>query len=202
MNNFVKSLVGVVIFLLLDTGCSPIRHTVILTSDPDGHVGKAEVVTNGGKQLLEKPYAMTTVSRQSASPSPVTIATPELISATFSDVIAIEPSPAERYILFFHTNTTDMVSETKASIATILNAIKRRRAVSISISGHPDASGPYQLNEVLARKRAQAVRDLLIQRGVNPEHLTVSSHGKGNQLVPTADGVAEPRNRRVEVLIR
>jgi outer membrane protein OmpA-like peptidoglycan-associated protein len=202
MNNFVKSLVGVAILLLLDTGCSPIRNTVILTPDPDGHVGKAEVRTDGGKQLLEQPRAMTTVSRQSSSPSKVTTAAREYISATFSDVMAIEPSPAERYILFFHTNTTNMVSETKSSIATILNAIKRRRAVSICISGHTDSSGPFQFNEVLARKRAQAVRDLLIQQGVDSELLTVSSHGKWNQLVPTADGVAEPRNRRVEVLIR
>ena len=201
MNTFVTGLLGLALFLVLVTGCSP-RHTVILTPDPDGHVGKAEVLTDGGRQILEKPGGMTTVSGRSSAPAPVTLATQEFIAVTFAEVMAIEPPPAEKFIVYFHSNTTDVVSESKATIATILNAIKRRGALSISISGHTDSTGPIQLNEKLARNRAQAISNLLIQQGVDAERLTVSSHGKANQLVPTADGVAEPRNRRVEVIVR
>jgi outer membrane protein OmpA-like peptidoglycan-associated protein len=201
MNSFVTGLPGLALFLLLVTGCSP-RHTVILTPDPDGHLGKAEVLTEGGKQILEKPYGMTTVSGRSSAPTPVTTATREFIAVTFADVMAIEPPPAEKFIIFFHTNTTDVVSESQATIAMILDAIKRRGALSISISGHTDSSGSIILNDKLAHDRAQAIGDLLIQQGVDGGRLTVSSHGKGNQLVPTADGVAEPLNRRVEVIVR
>lgn len=201
MNSFISGLLGGALILVLVAGCAP-HHTIILTPDPDGHVGMAEVFTDGGKQLLDKPLGMTTVSGRSSAPTPVTIASPEFISATFAELLAIEPTPAEKFILYFHTNTTDMVSESQATISAILESIKRRGAVSISISGHTDASGPLQMNENLARNRAQAIRDLLIQKGVETDRMTVSSHGKGDQLVPTADGVAEPRNRRVEVIVR
>jgi outer membrane protein OmpA-like peptidoglycan-associated protein len=201
MNTSVTGLPGVALFLLLAAGCSP-HHLVILTPDPDGHVGKAEVITAGGRQLLEKPGGMTTVTSRMSAPSPASVASPGFIAATFADVIAIEPAAHETFILFFHTSTTTLVSESRETFTSILDAIKRRKAVSISISGHTDSSGSFQLNDALARNRAEAVRDLLIQNGVNARRLTISSHGKGNQLVPTSDGVAEPRNRRVEVIVR
>jgi outer membrane protein OmpA-like peptidoglycan-associated protein len=201
MNTFANCLLGAAVVLLLATGCSP-HHMVILTPDPDGHVGKAEVLTDGGSQLLEKPGGMTTVSGRLSAPSPATVASPDFINTTFADVMAIEPTPHEKFILFYHTNTTELVSESQGTIAIILDAIKRRKAVSISISGHTDSAGSIQLNENLSRSRADGIRALLIQNGIDAERLTVSYHGKGNQLVPTADGVAEPRNRRVEIIVR
>jgi len=201
MNYMRTALMGAILFLLIITGCSP-QHLVILTPDPDGHVGKAVVTTDGGKQLLEMSHGMTTVSSRSSAPSPVTAVSQEFISATFAEVLAIEPAPAEKFILYFHSNTTDLVPESRSTLSTILNAIKRRAAICISISGHTDSTGSIQLNDELAHDRAQAISDLLIQQGVDRMRLTVSSHGKGNQLVPTADGVAEPRNRRVEVIVR
>ncbi len=194
-------MLGIAIFLLLvTTGCAP-HHMVILAPDPDGHVGKAEVITHGGSQLLEKSGGTTTFFGRQAAPSPATVSSPEFIAATFADVIAIEPTPHEKFILFFHKNTTELIYESQATITSILEAITRRAAVSISISGHTDSVGAMQLNEYLARYRALTIRDLLIQKGVAAERLTVSFHGKINQLVPTADGVAEPRNRRVEVIV-
>jgi len=201
MNSLVSGLLGAVLLLILASGCSP-RHTVILTADPDGHLGRAEVLTGGGKQLLDQPGGMTIVSGQSSAPSPVVVATPAFISALFAEAMAIEPAPPEKFMLYFNKGTTDLVSKSRSTMAAILDAIKRRRAVNISISGHTDSSGSVQLNEGLARRRAQVISELLIQQGVDPERLAVSSHGKGNQLVPTADGVAEPRNRRVEVIVR
>ena len=72
MNSFVTGLLGAALFLILATGCS-LRHTVILIPDPDGHVGKAEVLTVGGKQLLDKPRGMTTVYSRSSAPSSVAV---------------------------------------------------------------------------------------------------------------------------------
>ena len=43
---------------------------------------------------------------------------------------------------------------------------------------------------------------LLVQAGLNPVALDVRSHGEGELLVPTADNVFEPKNRRVEVTVR
>lgn len=201
MNGLASALAGTAILLLLITGCSP-HHTVILISDPDGRVGQAEVVTAGGKQLLEKPREMTTVSGRAAAPAPVSVASPEFIAANFADVLAIMPQQPEKFILFFETGTTALRPESGSTIAAVLEAVQRRGAISISVSGHTDAAGSQQLNEKLASSRAQSISDRLIQQGVAAERIIVSSHGKGNPLVPAADGVAEPRNRRVEVIVR
>lgn len=189
------------LFALFVTGCAP-HYTVVLTPDPNGHVGKAEVITAGGKQLLEKSFGMTTVSNRSAAPSSVTIASPEYIAATFSDVLAIEPTPAEKFILYFNTNSTDLTLESRATFAAVLSSIKKRGAISVSISGHTDATGSTKLNDKLSYNRAKKISEMLLLQGVRLDIMTVTSHGKGNQLVPTADGVAEPLNRRVEVIVR
>lgn len=200
MNTAVILLTALISFAVL-AGCAP-RQTVILMPDPDGHVGKASVITQGGQQQLEKPGDMTSVTRKAASPSPVTTADSKFISTTFGDALAAEPLPPEKFILFFETETTKLVAESKAAISDIFAAIKKRGAIRINISGHTDSAGSDQFNETLARNRANSIRDLLIQGGVSQDRMIVTSHGKGNPLIPTADGVHEPRNRRVEVTVR
>ncbi|GFE62650.1 OmpA family protein [Geobacter sp. AOG2] len=192
---------AMMVLLALLGGCAA-RQVVVLMPDRDGHVGKAEVATEEGKQLLEKSGEMTVVSGRSNVPSLPAPADPRYIASTFGAALAVEPLPSEKFILFFETGRTCLVAESQATIPAILAAIKRRNAISISISGHTDAVGSVQLNDRLAHERALAVKELLIQKGVDPQRLTVSSHGKGNPLVPTPDGVKEPRNRRVEVIVR
>lgn len=205
MNRLVSCLAGLMFLLLLAGGCSHQRHsvnTIVLTPDPNGHLGRAEVLTEGGKLVLDTPMGMTTVTGRSSAPTAVTIASEDFISSSFAEAMAIEPTLPEKFILYFNNGTAELIPKSRADISLILESIKRRKAVSINISGHTDATGSFQLNERLARCRARSVSNLLIQRGVDEKLMTVTSHGKGNQLIPTADGVAEPRNRRVEVIVR
>ena len=64
----------------------------------------------------------------------------------------------------------------------------------------PSAAMPF--NDALARQRAETVRAALIARGARAENIVAIGRGKRELLVPTADGVAEPRNRRVEIVVR
>lgn len=200
MNSFFPGRLVVGLLVLSLFGCAT-HHAVILVPDPDGHVGKAEVSTAGGTQLLEKTGDMTRVVDPSAPPSAVMTADANYIAVTFAEALAVEPLAPEKFILFFETGTTTLTPQSRADIAIIVAAIKRRGAISISISGHTDASGSSQLNDKLARERSAFVSALLQQNGISPDLLTVSSHGMGNPLVPTPAGVAEPRNRRVEVVV-
>jgi outer membrane protein OmpA-like peptidoglycan-associated protein len=187
--------------LCVIAGCAS-SHTVVLVPDPNGQIGKAEVITSAGKQLLDKPNDMTRVSDSSAVPAPVTTASPDYIAVTFADVLAIEPLPADTFCLFFQSGSLKLTEESQKAIPTVLETIKRRGALTIAISGHTDAVGSAKMNDKLSYERAGLIQELLLQQGVDPQRVTVSSHGKGNPLVPRPDGVAEPRNRRVEVVIR
>lgn len=188
--------------LLLVVGCTAPRHTVVLTPDPDGRIGKAEVITDGGSRLLETPSAMTTVTDRYTAPAPVATASPEFITATFGTVLAIEPLPSERFVLYFKSGGIQLEADSLALLSRIPETVKRRSAISIAISGHADAVGSDEVNNRLSLERARHVYDLLAQQGVSSDLMHVSSHGKGNPLVPSPDGVAEPRNRRVEVIVR
>lgn len=180
-------------------GCA--GQSVILVPDPDGRVGRAEVTTSAGKQVLEKPSDMTRTSGRSNPPSAVTTADPAFIATTFKEALAVEPPPPQTFTLYFETGATALTADSQKLFATIISAVERRTAISIRISGHTDATGSDRLNDALALERAKQVEALLLQQGVKPELISVTSHGKGNPAIPTPDGVPEPRNRRVVVIV-
>ena len=72
---------------------------------------------------------------------------------------------------------------------------------TVRIDGFSDRSGPPAANVRVARQRAQAVRQALLQRGVGPAAISVVAHGEADALVPTPDGVREPQNRRVDLTV-
>jgi outer membrane protein OmpA-like peptidoglycan-associated protein len=195
-----RAALAALVVALCVAGCGA-GQTLILVPDPDGHTGQAEVSTAGGKQVLSKPGDMTTVAGPRDAPAAVTTAAPELIAKTFGQVLAVEPPPAERFVLYFETGTTVLDAKSRSAVSAIAAAAKKRAAVSVAISGHTDATGSDSTNEKLALARAERVKALLLEQGVQQDAVTVSSHGKGNPAVPTPGGVAEPRNRRVEVIV-
>jgi outer membrane protein OmpA-like peptidoglycan-associated protein len=69
------------------------------------------------------------------------------------------------------------------------------------VIGHADRAGDEEQNLVLSRRRAAVVRDYLIARGVPAGIIRVEARGEVEPAVPTADGVSEIRNRRVEIRI-
>jgi outer membrane protein OmpA-like peptidoglycan-associated protein len=77
-----------------------------------------------------------------------------------------------------------------------------RKVPDLVVVGHTDAVGSDQFNDELARKRADAVRAALVRRGIAGTDVVAIGRGKRELLIPTPDGVAEPRNRRVEIVVR
>lgn len=182
-------------------GCSPVR-SIILMPDSDGHVGKAEVSTLGGKLLLNRAGDMTHVANRKAPPSEAVKADPAYIAKTFGEALAVEPAPSRKFTLFFESGTATLTPDSTKEISSIVSTSQRRRAINISIRGHTDSVGSDVFNNKLAMERAEGVKAVVLQHGINPELISVSSHGKTDPAFPTPDGVAELRNRRVDVIIQ
>lgn len=197
--NYVAMFAVVSFILITFVGCN--RQSIVLVPDQSGYVGKAEVTTATGKQTLQNANDMTRTRGSDSPPAAVAKADPAFIEATFKEVLAVEPPPAKSFTLMFTTGDAELAADSLQQISNIVAAIKERSAISVSISGHTDATGSDQLNDALSLERARRVESLLVQQGVEPGLITVSSHGKGNPLIPTPDGVPEPRNRRVVVII-
>jgi outer membrane protein OmpA-like peptidoglycan-associated protein len=69
------------------------------------------------------------------------------------------------------------------------------------IEGHTDTTGSAEFNMILSERRAQAVRDYLVERfGISRTRLETIGLGQTALAVPTADNVNEPRNRRVHIV--
>jgi outer membrane protein OmpA-like peptidoglycan-associated protein len=78
---------------------------------------------------------------------------------------------------------------------------KKGNITRIELIGHTDAAGTVAYNQGLSERRADAVKKQLIKDGVPAAEITAIGVGKAKQLVPTADGVREPQNRRTEILL-
>jgi len=70
------------------------------------------------------------------------------------------------------------------------------------VDGYTERSGTVAYNQALGPRRAQAVAAELVRDGVPAGAIAVTSFGESRPLVPTADGVREPQNRRVEIVLR
>jgi OmpA-OmpF porin, OOP family len=113
----------------------------------------------------------------------------------------ITPAAGEdAYLVFF---AWDQATLTPVAL-TVLDQVQADYAVGrparIVIAGHADRSGPEAYNQALSQRRAQNVAQALGQRGIPSSTMRVEAHGETQPRVPTADGVREPQNRRVEII--
>ena len=182
--------------------CSVVKDTFVLMPDPDGKVGQVEVSTPAGSQTLTKAGESTAVADPGAPPEPPKVMKARDIDRLFGAVLAAEPSPPPRFLLYFETGSSGLVSESEKLIPEILAAIQTRKSVDISVIGHTDSVGSPEVNDRLSLSRAQRIKEILIAAGVPAETIEIRSHGKNNPLIPTPDETPEPRNRRVEVIVR
>jgi outer membrane protein OmpA-like peptidoglycan-associated protein len=124
------------------------------------------------------------------------------IDRLFGDALAALPSPAQYFTLYFRFDSEVLTEESRALVADILSAIRARPVPDVVAVGHTDTMGVSATNFELGLKRANTVRDLLVEGGLDGSAVEVISHGESDLLVRTADEVAEPRNRRVEIAVR
>lgn len=195
-----RNLLTLLILSLAVTACSGTR--VVLLPDPDGAVGRVEVTTSTGSAVLEQSHAGVTVAAPDAAPGAVEIWDDASVQRTFGEALAAQPAVPAHFDLYFLSDATVLTGVSEEVLPDIVREIQARRSMDISINGHTDRMGDEAYNIDLSLRRAQAVFDKLKAMGVNEEYVDVTSHGEGNPLVPTPDDVPEPRNRRVEVIVR
>ncbi|HMO67683.1 MAG TPA: OmpA family protein, partial [Novosphingobium sp.] len=80
-----------------------------------------------------------------------------------------------------------------------VSAYSNCNRVPVMIAGYTDRSGSTRYNQGLSERRATAVRGYMVSRGVSDGSITSQGFGESNNRVPTADGVRELQNRRVEI---
>jgi OmpA-OmpF porin, OOP family len=111
------------------------------------------------------------------------------------------PQP-EDFLVFFDFDSSKLTPEALGILKSAAEAAKKGHYTRIKLTGHADRAGPANYNFDLSRRRADAVKAEMIRLGVSSAEITTEAKGETEPLVPTADGVPEPQNRRVEILMK
>ncbi|MCW5747194.1 MAG: OmpA family protein [Alphaproteobacteria bacterium] len=113
------------------------------------------------------------------------------------------PAPTTaQYIVFFDFDRANLTAQAVQTIKQAAAAAKAGNKTRIGVTGHADRSGSDAYNMALSLRRANAVKDQLVREGIPAAGITVVGRGESQPLVPTADGVREPQNRRVEIVLQ
>jgi OOP family OmpA-OmpF porin len=117
-------------------------------------------------------------------------------------IAAPAPAPARTYLVFFDWDRADLSGRARHIIAEAAQASTRVQLTQIEVSGYADRTGTAQYNVGLSRRRADNVAAELVRLGVPKNVIAIQAFGDTHLLVPTAEGVREPQNRRVEIVLK
>lgn len=188
--------------LLLLVGCAkPARNDLyVLMPGADGKTGALSVESGGKQAVLAQPYA---AARLKASGQVEAGAvTEQEARQTFGAALAAQPGRPASFILYFLENRDELTTDSRQVLGRALDEIARRPAPEVVVIGHTDRVGSVPYNDTLSLRRAERVRDELVKVGIAAGRIRVEGRGEREPLVATADEVAEPQNRRVEISVR
>ncbi len=112
------------------------------------------------------------------------------------------PAAAANFIVYFDFNSDKLNPAALKVVDDAVAEYKKRGRASVTLAGHADKSGSSAYNQRLSKRRADAVLSAMVARGVPANVVTEQAFGEDRPAVPTADGVKEARNRRVEITLR
>lgn len=184
---------------LLAACASPPQGNVVLLPEADGHATVVAVQQGDQQLLLDKPYAAAQLTRD--GPRAAT-SNEQDVQQHYGSALAALPAPPAQFTLYFIEGKDEFTDQSRQLVDNVFAEIARRPVSDVLIIGHTDKRGNDAFNDALSLQRADVVRKLLIARGVAAENITVVGRGKREPIVPTDEGVSEPLNRRVEILVR
>ena len=198
--------------MVLAAGCGPKRIAqpprpppptlIVLLPDPEsGTTGRARVSNEFGSADLAAPRAATRVTAN-GPPGPVTTMSAADVDRLFGDALAALPPAPRHFTLQFRFESDALTDASTALVPEILRTVKRLSVPEVVVVGHTDTMGDPRANLALGLKRAISVRDILVEAGLAPSTIEVTSHGEADLLVKTPNNTPEPRNRRVEITVR
>lgn len=154
-----------------------------------------------GQQDASTPAAE---PRDEASPDAVDTEPVSILRPDIEEAVEV-PLEALEITIGFPDGGAELDEAAIAKLEELLESRQQREEVPIIIGGHSDSGGTDEVNQRVSQERADAVRDWLVEKGVNAERITTIAFGEQNPVEPNALPNGEPNeagraaNRRVEV---
>jgi outer membrane protein OmpA-like peptidoglycan-associated protein len=172
---------------------------VILLPSRDGRPSAIVVRRESGEYELSTPYqglALSGGREQSVDYAA------EDVTQEYGELLRAQPARPLSYTLFFITGRTELTPQSRAALNEVRQKIKGFPAAQVIVTGHADRVGTVEANDALSLRRAAAIRDILVEIGIPRSVIEIVGRGERAPLIDTPDGMAEERNRRVEIKLR
>jgi OmpA-OmpF porin, OOP family len=173
---------------------------VVVLPDASGRTGTVVVERGNDVVILNEPYATSRITadgemRLEKLPEPE-------VRSSFERVVKALPARPMSFRLYFVRGSDTVAEASRGELERMLEELRRRAAPDVVVIGHTDRVGKPEANDGLSLQRAERVKSDLVAQGIAAERIRVAGRGEREPVVPTADGVDEPRNRRVEISVR
>lgn len=189
-------LIGAVMALLIYLSPQQREETVVLLPGPDGRVGQVTVQRGSQRTVLDEAYEASHSGGEAIQLSE------NEVRREYGPLLAALPPRPVSYVLYFVTGQDELTDDSKADMRRLFDELRSRPQSDIQLIGHTDRVGKDASNDLLSLQRADRVKTELLGLGIAPGRVSSAGRGEREPLVRTVDGTEEPRNRRVEVIVR
>lgn len=196
-----KTLPIIVVLSLSVVACAHRDSYVLLPDRGAGPPGALNVKSiEGGHAIkLEQPYQS---ARTSGSQFEQGTSNAQDVKKRFGQALDASPPAPARFLLYFLEGSDELTPASKGALEAIIAEIKARPVPDIVVVGHTDRVGLVADNDRLALRRAESFKKRLVQQGQPEDSIQTAGRGEREPLIATPDETPEPRNRRVEILVR
>ena len=104
--------------------------------------------------------------------------------------------------LLFATGQSELLPQAQSRLTEVAEALKQSPDTQLRIEGHTDARGTETLNQDLSVRRAEAVRNFLENRGIDPERIAIVGYGSSRPIADNRTPDGRAMNRRVEIVLK
>ncbi|MBK5275470.1 MAG: OmpA family protein [Desulfuromonadales bacterium] len=103
--------------------------------------------------------------------------------------------------ILFRSAESNLLPQARVKLDQVAKALLAIRARNLIVEGHTDSQGSDAYNQSLSQRRADAVRDYLVQSGYPADHIQSRGQGEGSPIANNTSAEGRANNRRVEIVI-
>ncbi len=187
----------------------PLAASIVIHASGDHRSSQVDSDPVSGSFLLGIPrfetYRLTAVLSGYMPYSEYIVTQEHEVEGTITKELLLEPVTEGSVVvlqnIFFRVDSFELLPESEGDLSDLLGFIQENPGLKFEICGHTDSTGTSSYNEILSQKRAESVRNYLINRGTPPAKIIAKGYGSSQPLAENLTERGRAANRRTELRV-